>query len=86
MRTHFRRLSFLLLGVMLALSVYRIEAYGNPEKDAFNIPVDYYKLKNGLKVVLSEDKTSPTVVAPSTTTSASCEPKDRKGFAHPSSP
>jgi zinc protease len=83
MRTHFRRLSFLMLGITLALSVYRIEAYGDPKKDAFNIPVDYYKLKNGLKVVLSEDKTSPTVVvAIYYNIGFRIEPKDRTGFAH----
>ena len=28
----------------------------------FNVPVEYYKLDNGLKVILSQDKTSPTAI------------------------
>jgi predicted Zn-dependent peptidase len=83
MRTHFRRLFFLSLSVMLALSVNWPEAHGHPEKDAFSVPVDYYRLKNGLKVVLSEDKTSPTVVvAVYYNIGFRIEPKDRTGFAH----
>ena len=84
MTTHFRRLSFMLLGVLLlALSVGRPVAYSSPQKEAFNVPVDYYRLKNGLKVVLSEDKTSPTVVvAVYYNIGFRIEPKDRTGFAH----
>ncbi|MES1220405.1 MAG: hypothetical protein ABUT20_33195, partial [Bacteroidota bacterium] len=29
---------------------------------SLNVPVVYYKLANGLKVVLSQDKTAPTIV------------------------
>ncbi|MGB7922060.1 MAG: pitrilysin family protein [Pyrinomonadaceae bacterium] len=80
MRTHFGRLFFLSLGVMLALSAY---GHATPQRDAFRVPVDYYKLKNGLKVVLSEDKTSPTVVvAVYYNIGFRIEPKDRTGFAH----
>src|SRR5215210_3056361 len=84
MTTHFRRLSFILLGVLLlALSVAQPVAYGSPQKEAFNVPVDYYRLKNGLKVVLSEDKTSPTVVVGIYyNIGFRIEPKDRTGFAH----
>jgi predicted Zn-dependent peptidase len=67
---------------LLALCLYQ-PAYGSPEKEAFNVPVDYYRLKNGLKVVLSEDKTSPTVVvAVYYNIGFRIEPKDRTGFAH----
>ena len=49
----------------------------------FNVPVQYYKLKNGLKVILSQDKSSPTViVATYYNIGFRIEPKDRTGFAH----
>lgn len=49
----------------------------------FNIPVEYHKLKNGLRVVLSPDKTAPTVVvAVYYNIGFRIEPKDRTGFAH----
>ena len=51
--------------------------------NGFKVPVEYYKLDNGLKVVLSEDKTSPTVVvAVYYNIGFRIEPKDRTGFAH----
>lgn len=51
--------------------------------NAFKVPGEYYKLGNGLKVVLSEDKTSPTVVvAVYYNIGFRIEPKDRTGFAH----
>ena len=47
------------------------------------VPVDYYKLPNGLKVVLSRDTTSPTAcVAVYYNIGFRNEPKDRTGFAH----
>mgnify|MGYP005811091659 CR=1 FL=1 len=50
---------------------------------AFSIPVEYYTLKNGLKVVLSQDKTTPTVVvAVYYNIGFRIEPRDRTGFAH----
>ncbi len=49
----------------------------------FNVPVEYYKLNNGLKVVLSPDKSSPTVVvAVYYNIGFRIEPRDRTGFAH----
>jgi len=49
----------------------------------FNVPVEYYKLNNGLKVVLSQDKSSPTViVATYYNIGFRIEPRDRTGFAH----
>lgn len=49
----------------------------------FHVPVDYYKLDNGLKVILSPDKTSPTVVvAVYYNIGFRVEPRDRTGFAH----
>jgi predicted Zn-dependent peptidase len=52
-------------------------------ENTFKIPVEYYKLPNGLKVVLSQDKTAPTVtVAVYYNIGFRIEPKDRTGFAH----
>ncbi|MAU26098.1 MAG: peptidase M16 [Muricauda sp.] len=49
----------------------------------FKVPVEYYKLDNGLKVILSQDKTSPTaIVAVYYNIGFRIEPKDRTGFAH----
>ncbi len=48
-----------------------------------HVPVDYYKLPNGLKVVLSTDATTPTtVVAVYYDIGFRTEPRDRTGFAH----
>ena len=48
-----------------------------------DVPVDYYRLPNGLKVVLSRDTTTPTaVVAVYYNIGFRNEPKDRTGFAH----
>ncbi|MFS4447217.1 M16 family metallopeptidase [Maribacter sp. 2307UL18-2] len=53
------------------------------ETAEFKVPVDYYKLDNGLKVILSQDKTAPTViVAVYYNIGFRIEPKDRTGFAH----
>lgn len=48
-----------------------------------NVPVTYYKLDNGLKVVLSPDKTAPTIaVAVYYNIGFRNEPRNRTGFAH----
>jgi zinc protease len=47
------------------------------------VPVEYHKLDNGLRVVLSRDTSSPTaVVAVYYKIGFRVEPKDRTGFAH----
>jgi predicted Zn-dependent peptidase len=47
------------------------------------VPIEYHKLENGLKVVLSRDTSSPTaVVAIYYGIGFRIEPKDRTGFAH----
>jgi predicted Zn-dependent peptidase len=54
-----------------------------PANTSLSVPVEYHKLDNGLKVVLSPDHTAPVV-----TTAVyygigfRVEPKDRTGFAH----
>ncbi|CAN5871384.1 pitrilysin family protein [soil metagenome] len=50
---------------------------------AFRIPIEYHTLDNGLKVVLSPDRTAPTaVVAVYYNIGFRIEPRDRTGFAH----
>ncbi|MBC6697452.1 M16 family metallopeptidase [Hymenobacter puniceus] len=50
---------------------------------AFQIPVEYYTLPNGLKVVLSPDHTAPTAtVAAYYNVGFRNEPRDRTGYAH----
>src|SRR4051794_37494777 len=49
----------------------------------FNVPVEYFKLPNGLRVALSPDHSAPTVtVAVYYRIGFRVEPKDRTGFAH----
>lgn len=49
----------------------------------FHVPIQYYKLPNGLRVVLSPDHTAPTIcVAVYYHIGFRIEPKDRTGFAH----
>ncbi len=53
------------------------------DSDHFTAPVTYYKLPNGLRVVLSRDSTAPTVVvAVYYRIGFRVEPRDRSGFAH----
>ena len=48
-----------------------------------SVPIEYQKLENGLKVVLSRDSSSPTaVVGVYYNIGFRIEPKDRTGFAH----
>jgi len=81
------RVALLLSVLGLALSAQAQKTTGAKAKGApksgYQIPVDYYKLPNGLKVVLSEDHTAPTaVVAVYYNIGFRIEPKDRTGFAH----
>ncbi len=50
---------------------------------AVTVPIDYYKLDNGLKVVLSQDNSAPVAtVAVYYNIGFRIEPRDRTGFAH----
>lgn len=50
---------------------------------SFSVPVIYYKLPNGLRVILSPDASAPTVAtAVYYRIGFRIEPKDRTGFAH----
>lgn len=69
---------FLLL--IIAASGFAQENSGVTE---YEVPVEYYQLDNGLKVILSQDKTAPTaIVAVYYNIGFRIEPKDRTGFAH----
>ncbi|HXK61888.1 MAG TPA: pitrilysin family protein [Acidobacteriota bacterium] len=69
-----------LLGVTVA-TLWLLSAQGRAAE--FSIPVEYHKLSNGLKVVLSEDHTAPTVVvAVYYNIGFRIEPRNRTGFAH----
>jgi len=71
---------------LLALSIANLSAQNASAakgETRLRVPVDYYKLPNGLKVVLSRDATTPTVVvAVYYNIGFRNEPKDRTGFAH----
>ncbi len=54
-----------------------------PAQSGISIPIEYYTLGNGLKVVLSRDTTSPTAtVGVYYRIGFRIEPKGRTGFAH----
>jgi predicted Zn-dependent peptidase len=58
-------------------------ASAGPAGAEFKVPVEYYKLPNGLRVVLSPDHTSPTIcVGVYYRIGFRVEPRDRTGFAH----
>jgi zinc protease len=72
--------------VMLAamMLLWNATAKAGPAGTAeFKVPVEYYKLPNGLRVVLSPDHTSPTIcVGVYYRIGFRIEPRDRTGFAH----
>jgi len=71
-----------LWAVASALALAPIEATAQT-RAKFSVPVEYYKLDNGLKVVLSPDTTAPIVtVAAYYNIGFRIEPRDRTGFAH----
>lgn len=76
----------LVAGTMLAAALAGCSGNKTEQSAAtsgFSVPVEYYKLKNGLKVALSQDKTAPTVaVAVYYNIGFRIEPKNRTGFAH----
>lgn len=82
MRQLFKRIVFSLAILTFALS--SISAAQTAKKTAgLNVPVTYYTLPNGLKVVLSPEKSAPlTTVAVYYNIGFRIEPRDRTGFAH----
>ena len=68
------------LAAALALAAL---AAGPAAAQGLQVPVEYHKLDNGLKVVISRDATAPTaVVAVYYNIGFRIEPRDRTGFAH----
>jgi len=71
-----------LLAVLALLFAWALPSVAAAPED-FHVPVEYYKLPNGLRVVLSQDHTAPTVcVGVYYRIGFRIEPKDRTGFAH----
>ena len=70
-------------GLLLAATApVRLAAQPTPAA-GLQVPIDYYRLDNGLRVVLSRDTTAPTaVVAVYYNIGFRNEPRDRTGFAH----
>ncbi len=76
-------------GLVLAALLAVLPAWAGSEQGAppaastFRVPVEYFTLPNGLKVVVSEDRTSPVVlVEVMYKIGFRIEPKGRTGFAH----
>jgi zinc protease len=81
-RKNRERVCLIALASVLAL-VSRTPASAEAAPAKFHVPVEYYKLPNGLRVVLSEDHTAPTVcVGVYYRIGFRIEPRDRTGFAH----
>lgn len=78
-----RNLFKMLLFLFIPLGGFAQEEQQTREVSKFEVPVEYYQLDNGLKVILSPDQTSPTaIVAVYYNIGFRIEPKDRTGFAH----
>jgi len=75
-----------LAGAVALTTVLPVAAADKSPKAAatqFHVPVEYYKLPNGLRVILSQDHTAPTVaLGVYYRIGFRIEPKDRTGFAH----
>jgi zinc protease len=70
-----------LIAILAALAI-AIPLAASPA-ESLKVPVEYYKLPNGLRVVLSPDHTAPTVaVGVYYRIGFRVEPRDRTGFAH----
>ncbi len=69
---------------LLAMAIGSVlPANAQGKQAGINVPVTYYKLPNGLRVVLSPDHSSPlAVVAVYYNIGFRIEPRDRTGFAH----
>jgi zinc protease len=82
--TKLRRGIWLPLAVLANLGLLQVAGTkAAPASEEFHVPVEYYKLANGLRVVLSTDHTAPTVcVGVYYRIGFRIEPKDRTGFAH----
>ncbi len=78
-----RTLGSVAIALAAAVAVPHTPALAQGSPAGYQVPVTYYTLPNGLKVVLSRDTTAPTVVvAVYYRIGFRVEPKDRTGFAH----
>jgi predicted Zn-dependent peptidase len=76
-----QRLLVTCLTVLMLLA--NVSHFSRAQAKQLNVPVVYYKLPNGLKVVISEDHVAPVVsVAVYYNVGFRLEPKGRTGFAH----
>lgn len=86
MKIYFTRaLSGMLLAVLALSLTLSVQAQKSNAANAggINVPVTYYKLPNGLRVVLSPEKSAPmVVVAIYYNIGFRIEPRNRTGFAH----
>ena len=85
MPLRFRQLvgASLTLGASLAAGTGGCQDTKSPVPPPFVVPVEYHKLPNGLRVVLSPDTTAPLVrVGLYYAVGPRQEPRDRAGFAH----
>lgn len=84
MRMIFQRIAALFIIMATILSITgNVAAQTSSAKTGINVPVTYYTLKNGLKVVLSPDASAPiATVAVYYNIGFRIEPRDRTGFAH----
>jgi zinc protease len=81
LKKHLMKSALISMAIILAACTGTQEKKG--KENSFSVPIEYYKLDNGLRVVLSEDHTAPTVVvAVYYNIGFRIEPKDRTGFAH----
>ena len=77
------RKAFIATGLFAVAIGFVPPASAQSKTAGINVPVTYYKLPNGLRVVLSPDHSSPlAVVAGYYNMGFRIEPRDRTGFAH----
>lgn len=77
------RLLLCSLAYVLIVAVVTFAVTPDKNPASFTVPVEYYKLPNGLRVVLSPDHSSPTVaIGVYYRIGFRIEPRDRTGFAH----
>lgn len=84
MKRSTRKMLFYFGLMALTLAVFSsANAQNRKTNGGINVPVTYYKLPNGLKVVLSPEKSAPVVVVGVYyNIGFRIEPKNRTGFAH----
>src|SRR5260370_23522924 len=72
--------------ILLSAYLVALAAAASPAQSTsanFSVPIVYRKLPNGLRVVVSENHASPTVIVELMyRIGFRIEPKDRTGFAH----